>query len=213
MKKVRWGVLGVAKIAVTRIIPAMQAGRVQRDRGHRVARQGAGRGGGARARHSQGLRLLRGDAGRSGDRRGLQSAAQSPAPAVVHARRRGRQARALRKADRPEPEGSARTDGGARPHRRQDRRSLHGAEPPAVAADRGTGARRTHRATAFRGGHVQLFQARRRQHTQHPRVRRRRAVRYRLLSHQDVAHGLRRGAATRFRRHHPRSANWTTSTC
>ena len=26
MKKVRWGVLGVAKIAVTRIIPAMQAG-------------------------------------------------------------------------------------------------------------------------------------------------------------------------------------------
>ena len=57
---------------------------------------------------------------------------------------------------------------------------------------------RTDRAIALGGGHVQLLQARRGQHPQHPRVRRRRAVRHRLLSDQDVAHGIRRGAGERF---------------
>ena len=101
MKKVRWGVLGVARIAVNRVIPAMQAGEcseivaiASRDR---VRAEGAARELGIPKAYGSYEEML----ADPGDRSRLQSPAQSPARAVVHARRRGRQARAVRKADRP----------------------------------------------------------------------------------------------------------------
>ena len=57
-RKVRWGVLGAADIAVKKVIPAMQLGRVVRDRRHRFPRREQGRAGGRRPRHSQSLRLV-----------------------------------------------------------------------------------------------------------------------------------------------------------
>ena len=134
MRKLKWGVLGVAKIAVEKVIPAMQRGDVSeiaaiasRDLAKARARRRP-------ARHPAGLRLLRGAAGRSGDRGDLQSAAQRSARALDGPRARGRQARAVREADR------ARRRGGralidARDAVRQDRRrGVHGAVPSAVAA-------------------------------------------------------------------------------
>ena len=70
MKKVRWGVFGVAKIAVTHVIRPCRR-QVLRDRGSCVARSRGPRGG-ARTRHTEGLRLrVRRDAGGPGDRRGF----------------------------------------------------------------------------------------------------------------------------------------------
>ncbi len=128
MKKVRWGVLGVARIAVNRVIPAMQAGEwseitaiASRDRGR--AESAA-----SDLKHSQGVRLLRGADRRSRDRRNLQSAAESPARAVVDARSGGRETRAVREADRSERGGGAAPGGGPRPHGREHGRSIHGAD-------------------------------------------------------------------------------------
>ena len=95
-RKVRWGVLGAANIAVEKVIPAMQRGEwceiaAIASRDANKAEQAA-----ARPRHSKSLWLVRGSAGRSGSRGDLQSAAQSSACALVHTRGRGRQARTLR---------------------------------------------------------------------------------------------------------------------
>ena len=57
-RTVNWGVLGVAKIATEKVIPAMQRGSVARI--HAIASRDGGRAGGGRraARHPQGLWLL-----------------------------------------------------------------------------------------------------------------------------------------------------------
>ena len=52
---------------------------------------------------------------------------------------------------------------------------------------------------------VLVLQRRPGEHPQHPRRRRRRAVRHRLLQRQPVADAVRRRADARSRRHHPRS--------
>ena len=98
---IRWGVLGTGRIGTRKVIPAMQRGRF-RGRGNGVARSREGRGRGGRAGDREGPRLVRGAARRSGDRRDLQPAAEPPARAVDDPRGRGRQARAVREADRAE---------------------------------------------------------------------------------------------------------------
>ncbi len=58
MRKVKWGVLGVAKIATEKVIPAMQRRDVPRYRRHRLARRSRGARGGGAPRHPARLRLL-----------------------------------------------------------------------------------------------------------------------------------------------------------
>ena len=53
MRKVKWGVIGVAKIATEKVIPAMQRGEVSRNRCDRLARSRQGAGGRGQARHSR----------------------------------------------------------------------------------------------------------------------------------------------------------------
>ena len=121
------------------------------------------------------LRLVRGAARRPRHRRRLQPAAQSPARALDDPRGGSRQARALREADRAQRGRGAPADRSARPHRRADSGSVHGAHASAVAdsprARSRAGASATLRSML---GLLQLLQRRCGEHPQHPRVRRRR---------------------------------------
>ena len=91
VRKVKWGVLGVAKIATEKVIPAMQRGEVSEIAAHRLARPRQGEGRGGQARHRARLRLLRGPARRSRHRGDLQSAAQrSHVPWTVSALEAGK---------------------------------------------------------------------------------------------------------------------------
>ena len=104
-----------------------------------------------RSEYSQGVRLLRGADRRSGDRRDLQSAAQSPARAVVDSRGGGRASTCCAKSRSASNVAEAlRADGGPRPHRRDHGRGVHGAIASAVGADHGTGARRAASASCAR---------------------------------------------------------------
>ena len=134
VQRVKWGVLGVAKIAVEKVIPAMQRGEFSRDRRDRLARSRQGERGRRTARHPARLRLLRGTAGRSRDRGGLQSAAQRTACPVDDPRARCRQACIVREADRARRRRSASADRGAQAVRQAGRGSLHGALSSAMAA-------------------------------------------------------------------------------
>ncbi len=58
LRKVKWGVIGVAKIATEKVIPAMQQGEVVGNRRDRLARSGQGARGRGAARHSARLRRL-----------------------------------------------------------------------------------------------------------------------------------------------------------
>ena len=157
---VRWGILGAANIAVKKVVPAMQRGArcqivaiASRDAG-----QGAARGAGARAPAR--LRLVRGAARRPRRRSDLQPAAQPPARAVDDPRRRGGEARAVREADRALGRRSAPAPRRARAHRRPDRRSVHGAQPSAVARRARSREARQHRRPARRRRPLRLLQAR-----------------------------------------------------
>ena len=132
MKKVIWGVLSTAKIGLKRVLPGMLKSDLLEIRA--IASRSAGRGARSRrrARHPAGLRFLRGAAGGSGDRGRLQPAPQSPARSADPESGRGRQARAVREADRIDRRGGAAVAGGRGP--RADHGSLHGALPPAMAA-------------------------------------------------------------------------------
>ena len=184
---IRWGVLGTGRIGTRKVIPAMQRGTSFRGRGTRVARSREGRGRGGRVGDRDGPRILRGAARRSGDRRDLQPAAESPARAVDDPCGRGRQARAVREADRAERRGGRAADRGPRPHRRADPGSVHGPQPPAVAARAGHRALRPDRRGARLRRFLQLLQRRSRQHPQRARVGRRRADGHRLLSGPHLA--------------------------
>ena len=147
MSKLRWGVLSTAKIGVDKVIPAMQRAEHCGDRGHRLARRRRAR----RRRphdwespraHGSYEELLADPAGR----RGLQSAAQPLARALVDRSARGRQARAVREADRAI--GRRRPEAGRRVAAASEAEgdgSLHVSPPSAVAAGQGIGARRGHR--------------------------------------------------------------------
>ena len=130
---IRWGVLGTGRIGLRKVIPAMQRGTRTVVSAHRLARSGARRGGGGRTGDREGARIVRRPACRSRHRRDLQPAAESPPRAVDDPRRRGRQARALREADRTERGGGRTADRGPRSGRRADPGGVHGPQPPAVA--------------------------------------------------------------------------------
>ena len=109
------------------------------------------------ARHPQGLRIVRGAARRPRDRRHLQSASQPDARALDRQSRRGRQTRSLRKAHQHHRRRSQNTACRPRPHRRQDRRSLHDSQLHAMAARRRTAALRPHRPIALGCGFFSYF--------------------------------------------------------
>ena len=137
----------------------------------------------ARLGIAEGLRLLRGAA-----RRSRVDAIYNPLPNHLHVpwthpRRRARQARALREADRADRGRGADAARGARPDRRPHPGSVHGPHASAVAE----GARRwcdggAHRRAAGDGRRLQLLQRRSGEHPQHAGIRRRRADGHRLLS-------------------------------
>ena len=133
LRKVKWGVIGVAKIAIEKVIPAMQRGEVSeiaaiasRDLGK--ARAAADKLGIPRAYGSYEELLADPEI----------EAIYNPLPNEVHVpwtlqRARGRQARVVREADRARRRGSAAADRSARPVRQAGRRGLHGAFPSAMA--------------------------------------------------------------------------------
>ena len=201
-RKVSWGVLGVAKIGIEKVIPAMQRGERLARRRDRLARhrQGA-RGAADAARHRQGLRLLRGAARRSRDRGDLQSAAQRAARPLDDPRAGGRQARACaRSRSRSTPTEARRADRGA-----PARPASSSPRPSWCASTRNGGARARSRvrARSATSRAIQTFFSYRlldaEQHPQ-PAAGRRRALRHRLLRDPHRALRLRRRADARRRR-------------
>ena len=97
-RKLRWGVLGAARIAVKKVIPAMQRGI---HRGRRLASRDRGRrSGGAELGIPKAYGSYEELLADPGHRGRLQPAAQPPPRRVVDPRGRGGQARAVREADR-----------------------------------------------------------------------------------------------------------------
>jgi len=142
MKKIRWGILGAAKIARTKVIPAMQRAQEGEGDGPGLALAETGARGPRPPSDPEGLRLLRGAARRPRRGRGLQPAPEPPARAVVYQGGGGGQTRALREADRVE------RGGGAGPSSRYAtapayliQEALHGAPAPAMAGRARRGAR------------------------------------------------------------------------
>ena len=160
MEPVRFGVIGTAKIAMQKVIPAMQRSahcRIVAIASRDLTRaRAAARG----ARHSAGVRLLRRAAARSRDRGGVQSSAQPSARAALDRGGGGRQARAVREADRAHRRGGRAAGRGARPCRRADPGGGHGAQPSAVAAGARAGARGPDRRAARGAGQLQLHERR-----------------------------------------------------
>ena len=135
MRKVKWGVLGVAKIAAEKVIPAMQRGERLRDRRHRLARP---RQGARRPPERLGIPRAYGSYEELLADPEIE-AIYNPLPNELHVPvddqgARGRQARPVREADRARRGRGARADRGARPHGQAGRGSLHGALPSAMAA-------------------------------------------------------------------------------
>ncbi len=186
MRKVRWGVLGVANIAVEKVIPAMQRGAVSEIAAIASRDSARARAAADRLGVAQRLRLVRGAVGRSGNRGGLQPAAERAACPLDAKGAGGRQARLVRKADRARRRRGAVTDRRPGPLRKAGRRGLHGALPSPVApgprAGRSRGDRRDDRDPDF----LFLPAARPGERAQ-PAARRRRALRHRLLRHSDGA--------------------------
>jgi len=179
---------------------------VCRARGDRVARPRAGAHGRRRARHRPGPRLVRRAARRPRGRRGVQPAAQPPPRAVDDQGARGRQARAVREADRADRRGGrdpARR--GAPPPPAQGHGGVHVPAAPAVAAHGGDRAGRRGRRAARRAVAVLVLQCRSGQHPQPGRRRRRRADGHRLLRDLARPAGVRRRAAPRARPDRARS--------
>ena len=204
MRKVKWGVLGVAKIADREGDPgdAARRGVATSPRSPRAisARRERPRTGSAlRARIGSYEELL---ADRR-DRGDLQSAAQRAPCALDDQGARGRQARAVREADRARRRGGARADRGAAAHRQAGRRSLHGALSSAMASRAGTRADRRHRRCPRDPDVLLLSPARPRQCAQ-PAAGRRRALRHRLLRDPHGALHFRRRADPRRRDDRPR---------
>ena len=193
LRKVKWGVLGVAKIAVEKVIPAMQRGEVSeiaaiasRDLGK--ARAAADKLGIPRAYGSYEELLADPEI----------EAIYNPLPNELHVPwtmqgARGRQARAVREADRARRRRGAPADRGAQPLRQAGRRSLHGAFPSAMAPRARTCAGRGDRRSA-RDPDLLLLSAARPRECAQPAAGRRRALRHRLLRDPDRALHFRRRA-------------------
>ena len=205
MRKIRWGVLGAAKIARTKVIPAMQRAQegevtALASRSLETARAAAAALGIPKAYGS--YEELLADPRR---RRRLQSAAEPPARAVVDQGRGGGQTRPLREADRADA-AEARALLAVRDRtRRAHRGSVHGAHPSAVAG----------RARDVRGGRIgelraiqmafSLLQPRPAERPQPGRHRRRRPDGHRLLSDRALALPVRaRSRARVIGQHRPR---------
>ena len=164
--RVRWGVLGAAKIAREWVVPGIHMS----DRGDLAAVASLTPGKaealaapyGAVTLHASYEALLA-DPGR---RRDLHPAAEPPACRVDGEVPRGRQARALREADRAPGRGDRRADRAPRPDRAGRGRGLHGQPPPAMAPGARPARRRRDRAASPGAGRLQLLQRRPRQHPQ-----------------------------------------------
>ena len=142
---VRWGVLGVAKIATEKVIPAMQRGKMSRieaiaSRDGSRARAAAEQLGIPKAYGS--YEELLADPEYRGD---LQSAAQRASHALDRKGACGRQACALREADRSRRRGSPTADRRARGIGQAGRGSVHGALSSAMAPRAGNRAIRRDR--------------------------------------------------------------------
>ena len=208
--RVRWGVLSAAKIAREWVVPGIHMS----DRGELAAVASLTPGkaealaapyGGVRLHTSYEALLADPEV----------DAIYIPLP--NHAARRmdgemprGRQARALREADRAQGRGDRRADRAPRPHRPPRRRGLHGHASPAVDPRPRAGRRGRDRPAPPGAGRLHLLQRRPGQHPQPRRHRRRGAARHRRLSLDlhPLRHrrGADRGAAT------PRSSGTAAST-
>ena len=152
-RKVRWGVLGAARIALRKVIPAMQAARLtevvaiaSRDL-QKARRRRAGWESPGPTVHEE---LLAGPQVEA-----VYNPCPTPARAVVHPRAGGGQARALREAIALSV-ARRRPCSRARPHRLKGRRP-HGPHAPAGLAVRDT-VRAPHRRAALTGELLQLLQ-------------------------------------------------------
>ena len=165
-RKLRFGVLSTANIGLKKVIPAMQQGE------HTTVAAIASRDL-AKAREAAKALDIPTAYGSYEElladpehRRDLQSASQSAARSVDHQGRRSRQARALRKTaqhDRGRSQNAARR---ARPHRRQNLRSLHDPQFSSMAAPAPASRRRPRRRAARGQCAFQLLQHQSRQHSQ-----------------------------------------------
>ena len=147
-----------------------------------------------RARDPAQPRLLRGAARRSRRGRGLRPAAQPPPRRVVDPGARGRQARPVREAARAVGGRRGADGGGGGGVGTAPDGSLHVPASPQLGRRAGARGRWPDRAAAGRGQLVLLLQRRSGQHPQRARVRRRRAVRHRLLLGEPLAPPVRRRA-------------------
>ena len=192
-RKVSWGVLGAAKIGLEKVLPAMQRGEVARidaiaSRDLAKAQAAAAALGIARAYGSY-EELLADPA---------IEAIYNPLPNELHValddpRAGGRQACAVREADRARRQRGAGARRGARAHRQAGRRGVHGALSSAMAARARDRALRRDRRVARDPDVLRLSPARRRQHPQQA-AGRRRALRHRLLRDPDRPLRVRRRA-------------------
>ena len=200
----RIGVISTAKIGLTKVIPGIAKSGAVPGRRDLVPVAAGRRGGRRRARHPACVRVVRGAARRPRHRRGLQPAAEPPPHRVEPGGDPRRQARARREAARDERgRGRDRVRRG-RASRRQGGRGVHVPHPPDVAGGEAPRRRRRDRHAPARADVLRLPQRRRRQHPQHRRVRRRRAVRRRLLRDQLGALAVRHRARGGGRHDRPR---------
>src|SRR5882672_72991 len=133
MKKVKWGILGAASIALRKVIPGMQKGAYSEitaiaSRDKNKAEQAA-RSLGIPNAYGSYEELLQ-----NRNRSYLQSAGELFACAMVDQSSGGREACALREADQFDGGGGEVFVGGERSHRRENRRSVYGENAPAVVA-------------------------------------------------------------------------------
>ena len=204
MRKIRWGVLGVAKIATDKVIPAMQRGQWSEvtaiaSRDLEKARSAAAKLGIAKAYGSYEALLADAEI----------DAVYNPLPNHLHvpwtiqAAERGKHVLCEKPIALSADE--ARQLVAAR-----DRTGVHIQEAfmvrthPQWVAVKDTRGRRPHRRSAIDAGSLQLHQPRPGEHPQPPGVRRRRVDGHRLLPRQHVAVHLRARAGARRRRRRAR---------
>jgi hypothetical protein len=197
--KTRWGILGVAKIALDKIIPAIQAGRTGQvvaiaSRSLDKAQAAAARFAIPRAYGSYEELLADPEV----------DAIYNPLPNHLHVPWSIRALEAgkhvlCEKAHRPRRRRGQPAHRRARAHGPAGARSGHGAHPPALAGCAGHRTQRPHRRAALDDGFLFLLQ--RLAHERAPPARhgRRRAARHRLLPHHHGALHLRGRARSRDR--------------
>ena len=198
--KVRWGVLGVAKIATEKVIPAMQRGQwsdVTAIASRELAKART-------AATALGIPKAYGSyerpAERPGHRRHLQPPPQPPARALDDEGGRARQARALREAARADAAEARNAHRRPRSHGVRMQEAFMVRTHPQWLQGAALVREAAHWRSALDARRVQLLQPRSGEHPQCPGVRRRRAHGHRLLPDQHRALRFRARARARHRR-------------